>query len=175
MRVRIPSTEKKNFRIKRHLIWEWSSLRFQDLGLKWYWSQKFAPDPWSHSFDSWTRASDPWSLIPPLWMSCNALRERCITSKKRQWGRLLWSLIQHTSLQRWHIDCCFNIWINVALAGADPGFSLGGGALNTNKPQFFCRIPVVLEIAGHLREGGGGAHPLHPPPRSAPALKSMIS
>ena len=25
---------------------------------------------------------------------------------------------------------------------------------NTNKPQFFCRIPVVLEIAGHLREGG---------------------
>ena len=67
MRVRIPSTEEKNFRIKRHLIWEWSSLRFQDLGLKWYWSQKFAPDPWSHSFDSWTRASDPWSLIPPLW------------------------------------------------------------------------------------------------------------
>ena len=129
MRVRIPSTEKKNFRIKRHLIWEWSSLRFQDLGLKWYWSQKFAPDPWSHSFDSWTRASDPWSLIPPLWMSCNALRERGVTSKKRQWGRLLWSLIQHTSLQRWHIDCCFNILINVALAGADPGFSLGGGAL----------------------------------------------
>ena len=30
---------------------------------------------------------------------------------------------------------------------------------------FFCRIPVVLE---NRRSGGGGAHPLHPPPRSAP-------
>ena len=59
---------------------------------------------------------------------------------------------------------------------ADPGFFLGGGALvscatsNTIKPHsFFCRIPVVLETAGHLR-GRGGAHPPHPPPRSAPAI-----
>ena len=64
--------------------------------------------------------------------------------------------------------------------GADPGFFLGGGALvfllyfNTNKPQSFfvwqntscVRKPQV--ISGW---GGGGAHPLHPPPRSAPAPK----
>ena len=38
---------------------------------------------------------------------------------------------------------------------------------NTNKQHsFFCRIPVVLENRRSSR-GGGGAHPLHPPPRSA--------
>ena len=44
---------------------------------------------------------------------------------------------------------------------------------NTNKPHsfffcffFFCRIPVVLE---NRRSSQGGAHPLHPLPRSAPA------
>ena len=38
---------------------------------------------------------------------------------------------------------------------------------NTNKPHsfFFCRIPVVLE---NRRSSQGAAHPLHPPPRSAP-------
>ena len=63
----------------------------------------------------------------------------------------------------------------VEVSGADPGFFLGGGALvscSTSTPInnivfFFRRIPVVLEIASHLR-GEGGAHPLHPPPRSAP-------
>ena len=43
---------------------------------------------------------------------------------------------------------------------------------NTSKPQphfIFYRIPVVLETADHLGEGEGGAHPLHPPPRSASA------
>ena len=34
---------------------------------------------------------------------------------------------------------------------------------------FFCRIPVVLENH-RSSQGGGGAHPLHPPPRSAPAF-----
>ena len=46
---------------------------------------------------------------------------------------------------------------------------------NTNKPHsflFFCRIPVVLETAGHLR---GGVHPLHPPPRSAPVQSTLRS
>ena len=33
---------------------------------------------------------------------------------------------------------------------------------------FFCRIPVVLENCRSSR--GGGVHPLHPPPRSAPEL-----
>ena len=47
---------------------------------------------------------------------------------------------------------------------------LGGGALvfcSTSTPLnhivFFCRIPVVLETAGHLR-GGGGCAPLAPSP-----------
>ena len=54
-------------------------------------------------------------------------------------------------------------------------FFLGGGALvscSTSTPInhrvfFFCRIPVVLENRRSSR-GGGVAHPLHPPPRSAP-------
>ena len=46
---------------------------------------------------------------------------------------------------------------------------------NTNKPRSFLggqntsciRKPQVIS-------GGGGAHPLHPPPRSAPGLKSFL-
>ena len=60
-------------------------------------------------------------------------------------------------------------------AGADPGFFLGGGALvscSTSTPInhivfSFGRIPVVLE---NRRSCQGGAHPLHPPPRSAPDM-----
>ena len=61
--------------------------------------------------------------------------------------------------------------------GADPRFFLGGGALvsySTSTPInhivqfFFGRIPVVLENRWSSQGGGGGAHPLHPPPRSAP-------
>ena len=46
---------------------------------------------------------------------------------------------------------------------------LGGGALvSSNKPHsFFAEYQLYQKTAGHLR--GGGAHPLHPPPRSAPA------
>ena len=40
---------------------------------------------------------------------------------------------------------------------------------NTNKPHSFCRIPVVLENR-RSSQGGGVAHPLHPPPRSASVL-----
>ena len=40
----------------------------------------------------------------------------------------------------------------------------------TNKPDsFFCRIPVVLENR-RSSWGWGGAHPLHPSPRSAPGF-----
>ena len=45
---------------------------------------------------------------------------------------------------------------------------------NTNKPHSFlcvCRTPVVLEKRRSSQEGGGGTHPLHPPPRSAPVLR----
>ena len=58
--------------------------------------------------------------------------------------------------------------------GADPGLFLGGDALvscSTSTPinhtVFFCRIPVVLENR-RSSQGEGGAHPLHPPPRSFP-------
>ena len=65
--------------------------------------------------------------------------------------------------------------MNIIITGADPGFFLGGGALvscSTSTPInhivfFFSRIPVVLE---NRRSSRGGAHPLHPPPRSAPEL-----
>ena len=62
----------------------------------------------------------------------------------------------------------------VTITGADPGFFFRRGYtrlllyFNTNKPHsFFCRIPVVLE---NRRSSQGGAHPLHPPPRSASVL-----
>ena len=44
---------------------------------------------------------------------------------------------------------------------------------NTNKPHsfFFRRIPVLLENRRSSRRGARGAHPLHPPPRSAPVDK----
>ena len=52
---------------------------------------------------------------------------------------------------------------------------LGGDALvscSTSTPInhiiFFCRIPVVLENR-RSSQGGGRAHPLHPPPTSAAA------
>ena len=66
-------------------------------------------------------------------------------------------------------------------SGADPGFFLGGGALvswSTSTPinhiVFFCRIPVVLENHRSSQGGRGGAHLLHPPPRSAPAPLSLL-
>ena len=67
--------------------------------------------------------------------------------------------------------------MNNLSAGVDPGFFLGGGALvscSTSTPInhsfFFCKIPVVFENRRSSQGGGGGraAHPLHPPPRSAP-------
>ena len=67
-------------------------------------------------------------------------------------------------------------------AGEDPGFFLGGGALVSCSPStpinqivfFFCRIPVVLENRKSSQGGrGGGAHPLDPPPRSAPDRGQM--
>ena len=65
-------------------------------------------------------------------------------------------------------------------SGADPGFFLGGGALvscSTSTP--INHIVFFLENTSCIRKprvisggggggGGRGAHPLHPPPRSAP-------
>ena len=61
-----------------------------------------------------------------------------------------------------------------AEAGAYPGFFLGGGALvscSTSTP--INRIGFFWQNTSCIRKpqvisGGGGAHPLHPPPRSAP-------
>ena len=57
----------------------------------------------------------------------------------------------------------------------DPGFFLGGGALvscATSTPInhiffFFAEYQFFQKTAGHLGGWGEGAHPLHPPPRSA--------
>ena len=71
------------------------------------------------------------------------------------------------------------------VAGADPGFFLGGGALvscPTSTPInhivfFFGRIPVVLENRRSSQGGGGGVvrTPLHLPPRSAPVIFLCIT
>ena len=64
------------------------------------------------------------------------------------------------------------------MSGADPGFFLGGGALvscSTPTPikhiVFFFRIPVVLENRRSSQREG--AHPLHPPRRSAPECREF--
>ena len=70
--------------------------------------------------------------------------------------------------------------MDIVDAGADPGFFLGGGAhvsCSTSTPinhiVFFCRIPVVLENRKSSQGGGRGvAHPLYPPPRSAPVMET---
>ena len=63
------------------------------------------------------------------------------------------------------------------LAGADPGFFLGGGTLvsySTSTPinhiVFFWRNTSWIRKPPVISGGGGVAHPLHPPPRSAPDL-----
>ena len=64
---------------------------------------------------------------------------------------------------------------NKPVRGADPGFFLGGGALvscPTSTPInhmvfFFAQNTSYFRKPQVISEGGGGAHPLHPPPRSA--------
>ena len=66
--------------------------------------------------------------------------------------------------------CCF------AISGADPGFFLGGGTLvscPTSTPInhiyiFFWQNTSCIRKPQVISGGGGGAHPLHPSPRSAP-------
>ena len=70
---------------------------------------------------------------------------------------------------------CCEPAIFVVVAGADPGFYLGGGALvscSTSTPinhnSFFLQNTSCIRKPQFI--SGGGAHPLHPPPRSAPVL-----
>ena len=69
-------------------------------------------------------------------------------------------------------------------SGADPGFFLGGGVLvscSTSTPInhivfFFWQNTICIRkphaISGG--RGGGGAHPLHPLPRSAPVVSEVV-
>ena len=59
--------------------------------------------------------------------------------------------------------------------GADPGFFLGGGAplgndVTDGEVKKFQNLIRIYEEESFV--SGGGAHPLHPPPRSAPAISS---
>ena len=45
---------------------------------------------------------------------------------------------------------------------------------NTNKPQFFLHNTSCIRKPQVISGGRGGAHPLHPPPRSAPARDSQV-
>ena len=70
--------------------------------------------------------------------------------------------------------CTVNILITFNRGGSRIFFRRGCTRVllyfNTNKPHsfFFGRIPVVSENRRSCR--GGDAHPLHPPPRSAPEI-----
>ena len=63
-----------------------------------------------------------------------------------------------------------------SMTGADPRFFLGGGALvscSTSTPinhiVFFWQNTSCIRKPQVISRTGGGAHPLHPPPRSPPA------
>ena len=66
--------------------------------------------------------------------------------------------------------------LKTGIAGADPGFFRGGGALvscSTSTPInhivfFFLQNTSCIRKPQVISGGRGGAHPLHPPPRSAP-------
>ena len=81
-----------------------------------------------------------------------------------------WKKVHNLSARQKKEDNALDLEI-MGVAGADPGLFLGGGAplrngvTNTNKPYFFCRIPVVLESC---RSSQGGVRtpctlPLDPP------------
>ena len=68
-------------------------------------------------------------------------------------------------------------------AGADPGFVYQRGCtrlllcFNTNKPHsfFFLQNASCIRKPQVILGRGGGAHPLHPPSRSAPALSLLFN
>ena len=64
--------------------------------------------------------------------------------------------------------------------GVDPGFFLGGGALvscSTSTPinhiVFFLENTSCIRKLQVISGVGGGAHPLYPPPRSAPGFTRL--
>ena len=72
--------------------------------------------------------------------------------------------------------------LKLCSAGADPGFFLGGGALvscSTSTPinhiVFFLQNTSCIRKPQVISGGGGGAHPLHPSPRSAPVVTIVVA
>ena len=74
------------------------------------------------------------------------------------------------------IPLCVIAYSYVHISGADPGFFLGGGtpvSCSTSTPinhMFFFWQNTSCIRKPQVISGRGGAHPLHPPPRSAPAF-----
>ena len=72
--------------------------------------------------------------------------------------------------------------LSIKWSGADPGFFLGGGALvscATSTPInhivfHFLQNTSCIRKPQVISRGGGGAHPLHPPPRSAHEYPSRV-
>ena len=99
--------------------------------------------------------------------------------------KTLWShpasQMQLPSIEVWFVRnvpwrCTLDEWRRLHFTGADPGFFLGGGALvscSASTPihhiVFFLQNFSCIKKPQVISGRGGGAHPLHSPPRSAPA------
>ena len=121
-------------------------------------------------------------------LKCRIFRHFCIIEFFSEWWTLRKGKLTVYTVHRCSpTNVLTNLWslieysqFNVRSSGADPGFVFRRGRLrlllyfNTNKPHSFfflqntscIRKPQVISGAG----GGVAAHPLHPPPRSAPGL-----
>ena len=66
------------------------------------------------------------------------------------------------------------IYIQVNISGADPGLFLGGGVpLRNGITDWWPDINTSCIRKPQVIPGGGGAQPLHPPPRFAPVYKTL--
>ena len=91
--------------------------------------------------------------------------------------RLSFKIISRMVLERPYYSDAFvlRFRINTSTQGGIPDFFLGGGALvscSTSTPMnhivFFLQNTSCIRKPQVISGGGGGAHPLHPSPRSAP-------
>ena len=77
----------------------------------------------------------------------------------------------------------FECLIFAGYTGADPGLFLGGGALVSCSTAilmnhiyfFFLQNTSYIRKPQVISGGRGGAHPLHPSPRSAPGILSIVA